>query len=252
MKYSPSQVKTYRGCQRAYGFAYNDKIRSPSSPKQQFGTDVHTQLEKWLSKGKVPENTPEGKVAKQGLQWLPSPSPDLLIEHNFVFPWADNIDMGGFVDCASPPTNTESPLVIDHKTTSALRWAMSTDQLESDPQAIIYAVFAMLKWEAPIVRARWVYYAASNPKKSARKPTGSIPVEVVFNTQDAMFQSRVAQISDDLVAMQKIRIEKPASLSLPWNPGSCEMYGGCFHKERCDLSPEDKFEAFLTLEEIKK
>jgi len=48
LKLSPSAVAKYRSCQRLYAFEYNQGFKPPTSPKQQFGKDVHAYLEKWL------------------------------------------------------------------------------------------------------------------------------------------------------------------------------------------------------------
>jgi hypothetical protein len=196
MKLSASQLSKGRRCLRAYAFEYVEGFKPGPSPKQQFGKDVHTQLERWLSQGKMPDNTPEGQVAKQGIQknWLPVPSNKLLIEYEFEIPWFDDIIMMGFVDCAVSTALEEIPIVIDHKTTSSLNWAKTEEQLLLDEQALIYSLWAAWRWDVSKVKARWVYYAASNPVKGKRRPAGAKAVQVEFDVKSKTFQDNIKEL----------------------------------------------------------
>lgn len=237
MQVSPHQVTLYRRCKRLIGFEYVERLKAPPSEKQTFGSQIHDQLEKWLRLAKPP-----GEVARTGLKWLPTPDESLLIEHKINFEWLPGIYMIGIIDCASQVDS----LVIDHKTTSDLRWAMTTDQLFCDPQAIIYAVWAMLTWNQPIVKARWVYYAASNPPKGARRSRGSKPVEVIYHNRDQKFISQVGRITEDVRAIVDIRRQMIKGMDLEPTPGSCNSYGGCFHQERCQLSTDEVIDRYFS------
>jgi len=246
MKISATQINKYRRCQRLYAFEYVEGHKPPPSKKQEFGSAVHKQLEEWLRLGRAPDDSPEGRVAKQGIKngWLPTPRSGLLVEHEFSFSWFPGVEMIGFIDCVEP--DDEEPLVIDHKTTSDLRWAMGVDDLRKDPQALLYAVWAAKHYRAPVVRARWLYYAASNPKTGPRKPAGARPVEVKFDCRQKAFIDEVKALNDDIAAIARIRKRKTPALDLPASPGACEMYGGCFHRdERCRLTGPEKLAAYL-------
>lgn len=259
IKISPSQVKTRRQCDRLIGFQYVEGIRPPSSPKQEFGTDVHKHLEDWLRSGKLPDKSPAGEVAKQGLSWLPAPESGLWIEHEFEFLWNElsNTFVHGFIDCVKHPETKDSfvvapPIVIDHKSTGDLRWAMSSDELFRDPQAILYSLYAMFKWNVPIVKARWVYYAASNPANGRRKPTGAKPVETVFDLKSLAFREEVKKIGADIEQIVHIRREQIPGKVLRPNPASCQMYGGCFFQDKCNLSADDRLAGYIAREDILK
>lgn len=245
---SPSAVARYRQCARAYAFEYVEKLRPPTSPKQQFGLDVHKQLEDWLWTGLAPDDTPVGRVAAQGIQkgWLPVPDARLRLEHRFLFPVGQGVELGGYVDCVAPPgVSGPEPLVIDHKTTSDLRWSETPADLESDPQALIYSLWAMLEWSVPTVRARWIYYAASNPNLGPRKPHGAKPVEVLLDCRSPVFATALRRLLLDLGEMTKIRRGEVKGLACDPNPRSCGSYGGCYHLHRCKLSPLDALAAYL-------
>ncbi len=246
MNISPSQVKKKRQCDRLIGFEYVEGRRPPSSIKQRFGTNVHTHLENWLKHGTVPPDTPEGLTAKQGIRpgWLPTPGPELLIEHHFAFHVFPEIKAKGIIDCVEPPTLLQPmPVVIDHKSTSNMRYAMTVEELRNEPQSLIYSAWAMLKWNAPEVCARWVYYAASNPKTGKRKPAGARPVETIFRANDPAYLAAWAELQRDIAEIYRIRASKIPGNSLKPNPGSCSDYGGCPHSPAqggtCELSGAD-------------
>ena len=241
LRFSPSQLVKYRRCRRMYAFEYVEGFFPASSDKQSFGTAVHSQLERWFKHSKPPENNPEGEVAKQGLRWLPVPSKTLLVEHHFEIPWNKNFDVGGYIDCVE---RGERLIIIDHKTTSDLKWAKTEGQLAVDEQAIIYSAWAMLHFQEKEALARWVYYSASNPASGRRKPQGSKPVETVFRYDDNLLHLKLSKINTDFNDMYRIRKEEIKGSSLLPSPESCGMYGGCPHREarRCeDLNPEDIF-----------
>lgn len=264
IRISPSQVKTRRQCDRLIGFQYVEGIRPPSSVKQEFGTDVHKHLEEWLRDGKLPDKSPAGEVAKQGLSWLPAPQVNLWTEHEFEFLWSEltNVFVHGFIDCIKHPEwelgqhdkkfIVAPPLVIDHKSTGDLRWAMDTSSLTKDPQAILYSLYAMFKWNVPFVKARWIYYAASNPKSGRRKPSGAKPVEVTFDHNSIAFREQVKQIGKDIEQIVHIRREGIPGKVLRPNPASCQMYGGCFFQDQCNLSADERLAGYMTREDILK
>ncbi len=241
MKLSASQVSKYRRCKRIIGFSYNEKIKEPSSIKQQFGTDVHKEQEGWLSKARMHSDTPAGRVAKQGVRFLPTPGEHLLVEKYFQIDWQPGVTMIGYIDCVSPSER----LVIDHKTTSNLRWMKTVAQLKGDEQAIIYAIWMMLAYNVSSTRARWVYYSAMNPKRGARKPNGSQFVEIEFRAKDPEFQRHVRQLLADTRDIANIREGGKKGIDLPASPESCGAFGGCFYKQFCDMEAVDVLAAHI-------
>lgn len=246
LRLSPSAVACYRVCRRKYAFEYNEGFRPPSSPKQEFGLEVHRQLEGWLKEARVPDDSPAGRTAKQGIErgYLPVPGPTLLVERKFTLPVdvEQELEVGGFIDCVEPG---EVPLLIDHKTTTSMQWAKTPDDLMADPQALIYGMWAMLRFRAPVVRARWVYYAATNPKEGARKPAGCAPVEVLLSMDRPEIRAGIRRLLVDLGAMMTIRRGGQPGLTFPPSPESCGAFGGCPHLDRCSLTATDRLTAWF-------
>ena len=253
LKVSASQINKVRQCKRLYAFEYVEKLRPPSSPKQQFGLDVHDALEKWIKESKLPDDSAAGRMAKMAItkKVIPAPDKKLLAEEEFTFAWNDRVDVGGFLDLQIPPELLDSgvPIVTDYKTTSDLRWAKSRLQLSQDAQAILYSIKAMFTWTVQKVVAKWIYLVSTAPKSGNRKPTGVKPVIVEFDAHDPEFQKEVRAIDSDIEEIYRIRSLNIRGLSLPPSPEACEDFGGCFHKGRCNLSPEDKLGSFMEREE---
>lgn len=246
MNLSPTQVKLFRLCKRKWAFAYIDKIRAPSTVKQDFGTAVHAELERWLSKGVPPSDTPEGKIAKQGIRtgWLPTPGPKLNVETRFELDlpgMVDGVKLIGFIDCEAPPgyEGVAEPLVIDHKTTGDLKWAMKPEELSEDPQAVIYAYRAMRKWKTRRARSRWVYYAATNPPTGPRKPNGARMAEWLFDADTVLWQRTFEKLLNDLAAMRDAHAAWKSADAAPPEPRGCGVYGGCPYALKCNLKSED-------------
>ena len=240
IKLSATQISKFRSCKRLYAFEYVEGKRPPSTVKQQFGSDVHKNLERWLKGSEVPDKSPAGLTARQGISkpWSPVPGPELMVEHEFELDWVSGATVIGFIDCVVPG---DAPMVIDHKTTSSLKWALTPDKLEDDPQALLYATWAALHFGVSSVTARWIYYAASNPRSGRRKPNGILPVEVQFNFGLEETIRKIGSLLDDSKTIVQIREKEIPGLDLDPNPSSCGNYGGCPHKELCgDLSPEDR------------
>lgn len=252
--YSPTQVKLWRLCKRKWAFGYVDKDRAPTTAKQQFGTDVHAELEGWLHKGASPTDTPTGKIAKQGIRagWLPTPGPKLLVEQRFEIPMdnlvAPDVRLIGFVDCAAPPgyEGVVEPVVIDHKTTSDLKWSMSPEELSQDPQGVIYALWAMLHWGCTSARTRWVYYAASWPLHGGPpRPGGARAVEWLFDARSPLWNREFERLLDDLKAMHTAHRGWTSAAQAEPNPRACGVYGGCPYAANCQLKPEDALAAIM-------
>lgn len=247
---SPTQIEKFDRCERLISYEYVQHMKPPPSVKQSFGTAVHANLERWLSKGKMPDETPEGATAKQGIRnnWLPSPSSALLVEHDFEIPFSKEVHVRGKIDCVVPGA---VPIVIDHKTTSDLIWTKTPEELRIDAQAIVYSIYAALKYSADQVRARWIYYSASNPKNGPRKPTGAKAVELVFDVASAEFLEQWDSLCERLKRIAHIRNEGIYPNELPPSPQNCSAFGGCYFKDECKLSGLDQLASAIKNEERK-
>jgi len=233
---SASQIKNAFGkdapCARRWGFGYIDGKKQPTSPQMQFGTDGHTHGENWLRHGKKPDDSAPGKAFAQGIKHLPAPGPHLLIEKKFEYKLTDEAWVIGYIDCVDP--SGDLPLVLDHKFTSDMRYAMSEADLLEDPQAQIYADWARREYSVDEVNLRWVYYIASGKDMATRKPKGSKAVEGTIVKSDRW--NMILGQADQLVDWRR-NVDKGEDLAA--NLNSCDAFGGCYYKKQgmCSAVP---------------
>jgi hypothetical protein len=156
--------------------------------------------------------------------------PNVQVEQHFrADPWHGWIDISDF---------TDMPEIQDHKTTKDFGYAKDPLQLIQDPQAVIYSDAAMRLTGAPKVRLRWLYYRTKKPHK--RLP---IIVEVDRPTI-APALIKMEETAKQIQALLKIPGLK--GLDLPPNAASCDAYGGCEHRERCNLSDHERIFSLMT------
>ncbi len=239
---SPSQTKVFRECKRKWAYGYIDRIKIPSKPAQQFGIEGHARNEAWLRDGTPLGDDDVGKVCSQGVKpnHLPTPAPDLLVEHYFEIPLFDGASvMLGYIDCVKPTRPGDPlPIIHDWKFTKDLRWAMTADELDDDSQAAVYAKVGIEMYpEAEEIMDRWVYFCGRVNKKSddgrPRTPRGVRAVEQTYNRDqiECMWQT-VVEDAAEIVELK--RTVKEAKDVEP-NQLHCDAYGGCDHREYCPL-----------------
>jgi hypothetical protein len=274
---SVSQCETYSHCARKWGWAYLEGFKG-SNAFAQFGTEVHKQLENWLTTGAYNPHTEAGKVAESGFHHWPAPrTPGVKVEvslgHDPNTPlmkdaqWVRHTTVDGeewaygyvgFQDVDAPtpampgddktvreedgPHGVKwgdlfgrppgSVMVGDHKTTTDFRWAKTQDDLLNDLQASVYALAAMDRHNVDVVLLQWVYYRTRGAKKS----------HVVRAVMPRALAEDVVRRKGDAVALQILQhrlTPGTRALDLVPNPSACEDYGGCVHRERCNLSSND-------------
>jgi hypothetical protein len=237
---SPSALKVWRRCKRKWAFKYIQKLKEPTSAKQQFGTDGHTHLESWIRAGTPPPNTETGRAAKQLIRgdYIPAPSPELV-------PWVEKqivIDMGhihpktilfGYSDLIVPPTLIECAVVTDYKFTGSMRYAMSPSDIEKDPQGLIYGRYAMNEFGSTKAKARFLYSASSNPTMGPRQPNGSRKVEVEFDSTLPVFQKGWGEIERDVEDIVHAKLAWKTAAEAPYNADACGDFGGCPFEHLC-------------------
>lgn len=229
---SASQINTWEDCQRKWGYQYIDGVRSPPGAGAELGTRVHAILEAWLKDGKAFDlSTMEGQIASSGIQHLPNPK-ECEVEKGFVIK-TDVANYRGYIDVRF---GDELPVILDHKTTSDLRWAKTEDDLRKDTQATLYAAEAMSRTGQDAVELRWVYYKTKKPYQSHK-----VSLVVLKEDIEKNFDAIDATAALILDAYAKIKSGK----ELPPNPSHCGAYGGCYFIKTCNLQPREMLQAHL-------
>lgn len=240
---SPSQIETFLDCERKWAFIYISGIRPESGGAAALGGKVHKQLEQYLKGEAASLNFTEpggvGDIASLLLAHLPPPkTPGMRIEGAFKFQSpSTGIFYRGFKDVVLSPPEFELT-ILDHKTTSNIAaWAKSAEKLKTDTQAIIYAQHELSRWlDVPHVKLQWNYAQTKGPKRS-------LPVVVTLDRQHVADEFAKIEVDGQrILATLKAR---PDPLSLPPTPTSCEKYGGCPYRYKCNLSPEQSLESLF-------
>lgn len=220
--YSPSQLATFKSCQRKW---YFDKVlgfRPPQTQSQIVGTEIHAENERFIKMGEQPMNP----RALEAIRWLPKNKAHLIserpIDRALHIPERRFV---GFVDLTDL-SDAQQPHVLDYKTTSDVAKYAKTDyQLEGDLQLNAYAFDTLdLAPKATHVKVSHLYI-------QTRKAIRSTLVSAVIpRVQVEKNWSGYLKIVDQI---EQVRTCPSAGEVEPnWN--ACNDYGGCFHRARCD------------------
>ena len=143
---SPSQVSTFRSCERKWWLKQIGGIFTPQSPSQLLGIDVHADMGAMLETGHAPEPAAEPErqraqeIALAGYSWLrsrpggvPLVAPDALAVARALYVDAWPVPVVAELDWLVGPRE-----IVDFKTSSS-KLATTAAKLLTDPQAVIYS-----------------------------------------------------------------------------------------------------------------
>jgi len=249
--YSASQLSKLDECERAWGWRYIAGIKTPTHPAAALGTEVDdTQLQPYLREDRPLDFSREsGHIAASALAFLPPPKhPGLEVQRHFEFssPSEEGRDLEvrfqGYVDLwlpkgglplpdGVPPlvNGRVPPIVSDFKTTSDIgKWAKSPAVLSTDPQAMIYAFWAMWETRSPVVDLVWIYMQTRGARKSARKH---------LRIDSSHVATQMMRLDSKAIYAETLKRTVTDPLALKANPDQCEAYGGCPYRSMCNLGP---------------
>lgn len=243
--FSPTQISTYIECPRKWAWRRIAKIYEPPNASAALGTETHALLEKYLTDGTMPDHVAHpvaAKVASSGLHLLPTPGTEgMLLERQFrfqsprthyVYNGLKDVEIAPGVPVVTLGADGSAPIVIDHKTTSSIdAYAKSADDLLYDPQAIIYAIDSMARFESRRVDLRWVYYQTKGVNRSY------VTSQRIESSHAAKVFETIEQVASEAASALDLGLQP---LDLEPNPSACNAYGGCPHRHRCNLKPSDQ------------
>jgi hypothetical protein len=220
---SASQVKLFGRCQRRWAFEYLEGRKTTAGKGAELGSAVHKELEDWLLHSKPPET----RIAMAFLPHTPAPGiPKVETAITFA---TTNAAWRGFIDVlytVGPAPYAESGDVVihDHKTTSALSYALTPEGLAVDAQANLYAYWAYLQG-ARTVTAKWVYV-------QTKGATRAQPVELTFERHRV--EAVVGLLDEAGAVATRLYQLRPKTSDVPANTTDCYSYGQrCPHYEDC-------------------
>lgn len=225
--YSASQLEVFSRCNLKWWWKYIGGFTVPSSASQEYGVELHAQLESWINDGTTPADQRIASALYRLKEHGIVRGPDLLSEREMRR--AIHIperEMVGFVDLTFLG-NQKRPRVWDLKTTSDLRRYAKTDyQLRENAQLCIYA-YDTLHTVAPDAQAVEVAHLYVQSR-------GKIASEVVTVDLDRpSVEKRWGGLLRVIDEMEQVRQERDPA-RVPHNEMACNDYGGCPHRVRCN------------------
>ena len=241
--FSASQVDTFNDCKRKWAFRVIDGIKGDSNKYAEHGKRIHDKLEAYLLRGTIPDQLvdTDALIMLPGIRHLPQPGV-ALTELRFEMAVPGLGAFLGFIDAHFVEDGI--PVNIDHKTTSSLRWALTKDQLLSNVQSVIYAVYAMERHDVDAVKNRWVYYQRNHKKPKARKVEAVMRMaEVAKHWESVLGSAR---------EMKQIRDSGAKAADVSYNAKICDKYGGCPYRQVCGLTGFDRLRSLVMQQTMKE
>jgi len=220
---SASQLKTYKECPRKWFISKILGVRTPGTEATRVGTRVHEAIEDFINYGKALRDP----VALPAKDWLwpiflrNKRTDDIKVEKEFEITF-DGFNLSGKIDIAIFTDAT----IVDHKTTSAWKWAMNEEQLAEDIQVHTYAyVFFQQKPEANHVKI--VYnYMKKKKGKAQRLVTIALSREANENFMRAYILPLLQGMEKDATKVLPLDVS-------PNEYSACGKYGGCPFRDFC-------------------
>ena len=244
---SASQIATYRDCARKWWYQSILGLQTPQNASAALGEAVHAQLEKYLNDGTPPDaEKPAGRIASAGLKFLPPPGTVFTEvsmhgtnrdkkeagEGEVPLPGAmprlvvAGMPVNGYIDVLD--ISADSPVVLDHKTTSDLKWAKTEADLREDVQMVLYGSYALdvvlsMGVDVDTVKAGHIVYLTKGAPLAKR-------TEVTFTR--AMLASERKKLEQTVEEM-KVSAKARTPDAVPGEASSCNKFGGCHFKDKC-------------------
>jgi len=194
------------------------------------GNAVHQHLETYLLEGTLPDNTPEGKIAKAGLHLLPAR--DASSQHVELsldeLPIPDlPVPFKGFIDLY---IEGDIPEVLDHKTTSNFKYALTEEGLSTDIQLIIYAAHVLANCSAEEVKLTHVCYLTKTPYIAQRTST------IVCRNDVTSRFNEIVETAQEMLTASMLPVT-----SMEKDKGHCWAYGKrCPYYDECQRTTRNK------------
>lgn len=227
--YSASQLRTFHDCARKWFFNKVLRYPDPAGPAAELGKSLHKQVEDYIREGTDPEDE-RAWLLLRNLGSIDLAREDLTVEGHIKFQVVPGHEgregprFQGFIDLTVPPLAQERLRIVDHKTTSDLKWAKSEHELHHDIQMVSYAHWAFAR--CPDMDEVEVIHSYVQTKGV---PETRVVKAVLTRAEVA---ERWAEHVKLIEKMEQVRLlEDVRKVSV--NLDACGKYGGCPHSGAC-------------------
>jgi hypothetical protein len=229
-------VDVWDRCKRRWSYEYIWKIRTPQHPAAVLGGETHGHLESWLDRSTPPPfDVKSGAIAIHMIKNCPLPGTG-VVERRFWFRTPLGHVYTGFIDWSGWWNDNGAglwmPTVLDHKTSGNLNWAKTEEELHNDIQAVLYSVVAFIGFNTDTLRLFWNY--GETKLKMKAYATKTVKTVVHLPVVMAKFNNVIEPEAAQMIAHREAGTDP---MTFPVSPQSCGDFGGCPHKNRCNLSP---------------
>lgn len=234
---SPTQLKTYLGCQRKWWYQYIGGAPRVQTPGAELGDRVHKAIETYMRTGllhdpaELSHLSPEW-LAADIIAYLPERSSALRVEQEL---WSTR--NWGYLAGRVDLVDTDARVVYDHKTSSnPSRYAIKAVDLPFDLQAMVYAAGALYTFNWDEVTLQWTY-VPTKPKRGHAFPVRATVNRIHVEAQLALYDDAARALLD---ARSIDHVEATAT-----NARECGNYGGCPYLTICSYPRRNPLAAAL-------
>lgn len=237
---SPSQVETWDQCNRKWVFAYIFGLKTPSSPEQQSGTELHAECEHTSETGEI-RNTKWKAVVQVALKkGLILRGPLIKNETWIEIPTLDGgPKMRGKYDAVDFEKKfrdavIEARLVNDYKSAKNFRWAKTPKELSENIQLTTYGMAVLNDHPEDTHIALRHTYLRTEGAADAMKVDVVVPRARIV----ARWKKTIGYIENMNQLVRELPREEGAITSVEPTLTHCSAYKGCPYRPMCGLGNE--------------
>lgn len=225
---SPSQIHTADRCLRKWGFSRLLPRKETASTRA--GTATHNYFRKYFELGEIPPlDVPEARTCYGLIGHYPRPGSQMMwVEQKFKL-HTDSIQLLGDVDLIYGYVPQKEITIVDHKTCRTFDYAKTTQDLEADPQWVLYGTWAALTFDVEIVHGIWGYLRRCYKKSDTPKGM-QVRITKTRNEMLRLFWEMYPRVK----TIWANRGVDPHLLAP--NTDACEDFGGCEYQGECAKS----------------
>lgn len=246
---SPSQLDSFNRCPRVWFNQSVLKDREPSKPFQLRGEAIHKALEVYLQTGNVsptislPDPANKGQFVEfptlefiqVAIPFIPKPMTHdfwksfekdtamlLLEQPGELATWSEGPAVTQYIDVVEALPKTAR--IIDYKTTSDFRYSKTPEELQQNTQLCWNAKYIFAISDYDEIEIEHLYLLTKGRPKAkpvttrvTREQVEKIWARDMATVRRMIAYAAMADTADDL----------------PPNTDSCDMYGGCYYRQKC-------------------